>query len=303
MCFSDRIVILLTAAVLATPALSQTTPIFCSFSTVNSVYRCLVLNHKVSDNENQKFIIEGNHSGNNNDSTVHWIQLIDTNAIPFIINEFFVRFTNAFSITIFPSGLTRIQTRAFAGAKNLRQVTANGNPLRTIQADAFLGASSLRTIDLQRNQLQFIDEDAFRGLASLRNLLLENNHLRYLHRNLFRPLTNVESIYLSRNYLQTINGRMFINHNQLREIDFSRNRINEIGRSVLDGLSNLHVFNAFGNNCVNNVWLIDDSSSLDTIRIGLEKCFHGFDAMTRLRMKVRGTVQFFDEYDNEIVTL
>lgn len=282
---------------------AQTQNVNCVFWTVNGVYTCRVGNQIIADNENQTFVITGTHSGINNDASVRAVEIEATSNIPFVIPQLFERFPNVFRYIVSSSGVLRLQSNAFRYARSLELIVINSNPLHTIQANAFVGASSLRTLDLRGNQIANIFEESFNGLSTLRDFMLEDNQIRRLPQNFLRPIKNVESVYLSDNMIETVDGKLFQNNRQIREIDFVRNRINEIGRGIVDGLSNLQIFNIFRNRCADNIWVVGGTTSIDTIRSGLNPCFVNYDSLRRLRVEVRGKATLSDDYGNSILIL
>lgn len=276
------------------------TPITCDLWTINSVFSCVLFNHNLTEDYNQELLIT---NGVQNDANFRAIEIRAGNNIPFMLNVFWTRFTNVFRVLIFPSGMTRLQPNGFRNARSVELVIITNNPLRRIHEDAFLGASSLITLDLRDNIIETVHEDAFNGLDSLQNLMMEDNRIRVLPPHVFRPMPSIEFIYLSDNLIETINGRMFTNNANLRTIDLVRNRVNEVGRSIIDPLDNLHVLSLVGNRCVNNFWVVDDTTSKDQIRQGLTTCFSNYDITRRLTMFVRGSVAIDDDFGNELMNV
>jgi hypothetical protein len=287
---------------LASHVTAQTTEVRCIFVRVDGIYTCSLISRNIVDDESQNFVVTGLHFGGNTDASVRAVEIEASSSVPFVIPKLFETFPNVFRFIVSPSGLTRIQANAFRFARNLELIVINSNPLQTIQPNAFIGAENLRSLDLSRNQIVNIFDESFTGLASLRDLMLESNRIQRIPRNLLRPLENLEAIHLAENRIATIDGKLFSGLQRLREIDLVGNRINEIGKNVLDGLYHLEIFNIFRNRCVNDFWIIDDSTSIDTIRNGLDACFVNFDALKFMQVEVRGKVTISDDYDNEIIS-
>ena len=73
--------------------------------------------------------------------------------------------------------LTTIQSNAFAGLPNLKELVLLANQLTTIQPKAFAGLLNLTTLYLSYNQLKAIPTNALAGLTNLTRLDLFDNKL------------------------------------------------------------------------------------------------------------------------------
>ena len=303
-CYFHRICFL--AFLLFLRSNSEPSKIECFYNWVPSTvaYHCIVRNQTVVDDDQQKFVITGNHWLGNINTTVTAIEIQNTANIPFIIAELFSQFENAFRMLVMPSGLTRIQSNAFRNAQNLRILTIEGNPLQVIQSDAFVGADSLTTLEIRDSALMRLHSTSFRGLVNLRNLAVQNSLIRRFPANIFYTLKNLESINLSDNQIDLIDGELFVENRNLREINLMRNQILEIGTAVIDGLDDLEIFNIIRNRCANDIWFSSESNSLQqVIRKGLTTCFENFESLKSFRVEIRGKAKISDDYGNEILSI
>lgn len=248
----------------------------CIFFTEFNQYTCLISNVVVADNENQQFVIGGNHTAGRSDSDVERLQIMFSQT-PFIITQLFETFSNVQVLTIESSHLTRIQPRAFENAKELTSVVIVGNAIREVPARVFGSSTRLRLIDMDSNQINHVDENAFEGLASLQLLYLDQNKIYKLSSDVFRPLVSLRTLFLQDNQLDSLDGKIFANNRQLFQVDIERNRINRVGRSFLDGLNNLFLLTMTGNLCVSKFWSISGSTTLDSVRADLKTCFANFE--------------------------
>lgn len=289
----------------------QVQNINCNFVIWNNRYACIIDRVTVPDNQNLVFTIGGNHLPNRSNSDVLEVD-ITVSDIPFIITEIFTTFPNVIIFAIRrgnQSGLLRIQSGAFANAKNLIVLLINNNRnFREIQANAFSGASNLQTLDLSENQIQSIHETAFHGLGSVIRLFLEMNNISELHPNTFRDVTSLRTLHLFRNQLETIDGRLLQNQRSIQILTFDNNRINAIGRNFLDELPILFELSLRDNVCVNRNWLTTNHS-FDEIRRDLEPCFENSvevpetpeGELRRFVLELRGPLSLRFENGTEIV--
>lgn len=296
---------------LFTSSQSQNVNINCNFLIATGLYSCSLLGVMIPDNENANIIIGGAHISPRNNADVQRVQVTNSN-IPFIITQLFTTFPNIVELAISNGGLTRVQSNAFANAVNLRTASVANNQLfGTIHANAFTGALSLSSLQFNLNRIQSIHEAAFNGLTALQNLIMENNNIQNLTNNVFQPLTSLRVLSLSNNQLEIIDGRLLANNNQVTQLDLSRNRIDAIGRNFLDGFTGLLLFNANGNRCVNSFWIIGGTTTINTVRNGLETCFNNFieapekpeEDVRRFVLELRGSLTIRNENGTEVITI
>jgi hypothetical protein len=292
------IFILLTAVFAASSANEST--LNCRYTGFNGVYSCFVERQSIPDSEN-RVVITGAHAPTASDSDVRLVILRNDNQIPFIVREFFTKFVNLFRFSKLSSGLTRIAAGDFQNATNLEVLIINFNPLRSITANSFVGASSLLHLDLQSNQIQRIHSDSFNGLPKLQTLMLEENSLANLPTNVFRSLISLEVVYMADNFITALDSRLFINNPKISMLDFYRNRINEVGTSFVDGLTELKFLSLLENRCVNEAWFDGERISTEELREGLDECMKNFKAVKRSNVEIRGKVTISDEYGNELL--
>lgn len=280
----------------------------CNFLVATGLYTCHLFGVTIPDNENINVIIGGQHLPPRTNVDVQRVQ-ISISSIPFIITELFTTFPNIIDFAISGAGLLRIQTDAFNNAVNLRTVVIANNPdFGVIFEKAFVGAPNLLSMQFISNQIDKIDENAFVELAQLQNLRFDGNNIKELPANIFHPLEALRVLFITNNPLEKIDGRLLANNHQILQLDFSRNQINAIGRDFLDGLPGLQLFNAIQNVCVNDFWIIGGTTSIDSVREGLEKCFDNFveppeGDVRKFVLELRGTLLIRDEDGNEILKM
>lgn len=263
---------------LLTTISAQTVNINCDFVMLDTRYSCVITGIQVPDDENANIVIGGQHQPGRTNADVQRVRLLDT-FIPFVIKQFFTTFPNVDLFDAWNSGLTRIQSYAFANATSLRFAYIRATfRLTTVEANAFTGATNLDHIDIFNNRIETVHETAFTGLTNLRFLYMDQNLIVELPANLFRSLTSLEMLWLSDNQLQTLDGRLLENSSRLWIMTVSFNRINAIGRNFFDNLPALVSFAAFQNVCVNNSWSLGGTITIDTVRTALTACFDNFDA-------------------------
>lgn len=256
---------------------AQTLIINCQFAMIQGRYTCVLHGISVPDDENINIVIGGEHLLGRTNADQLVID-ISSSTTPFIITQLFTTFPNIVHFICSNSGLTRIQSSAFANARELRIVTIKHNPtLRTINANAFAGAINLEMIDIFSNQVDTIDEAAFNGLPSLRDLYLEFNRLQQIHINVFKSLTSLEVLSLSDNQLQIIDGRLLEHNLRMWIVNIAGNRINAIARNFFDNMPLLSRLSAGHNICVDQSWNIGGATTIDTVRQGLATCFNNYD--------------------------
>jgi hypothetical protein len=251
---------------------AQNVDLNCLFFTEFNQYTCLISNIEVADNENQVFVVGGNHTDGRSNNDVQRLKIMFAN-IPFVISTLFSVFPNVQSLTIDSAQLSRIQPGAFDNAAQLTTVTIIRNSIRRLPARLFPAASRLRTIDVDTNLIVEVDENAFEGLSNLQQLYLDQNSITSLPPNVFRPLPLLRNLFLQHNQLTSLDGSLFANNPLLFQLDIDRNQVNTIGRSFLNGLNNLLSFSLVGNVCVNRFWSIQGSTTLESVKADLEPCF------------------------------
>lgn len=250
------------------------TTLNCEFVNSNvSRYTCRISGVSIPDDENIEVVIAGRHQANFTDKDVEGIELFSSN-IPFIVPQLFTTFPNVHHMIINRGGLVRIQPKAFFSAFNLQTLIIMNEQLSTLDEFAFNGAFGLEILDIWQCQLQNISENTFENLPSLRLVHLERNQLSELPKNVFAPISNLETVLISRNNLSSLPNELFANNQRLTRVGVSNNRISSIGRNFLDNMKSLRRFDANGNVCVDDAWIVDDVNvTVGNIRDGLSECF------------------------------
>lgn len=247
----------------------------CRFFFADGLYTCQLIGITIPENQNTNVMITGVHLFGNTNNHVQRVSILFSN-VPLVITQLFTTFPFLRNLQIM-SGLTRIQSNAFANANHLDHVEIIDNPgLRTIHSNAFFGAPNLRTLDLHRNGIQVIHALAFNGLSSLQAIWLDDNNIQQLPAQVFSPMIILQKVVLDDNLLTSIDGRLFANNMFMLHIDLQRNNINSIQWNFLDRNPHLNSLNMIGNICANNNWIIGRGVTIDTIRQGLTRCFNNF---------------------------
>jgi Leucine rich repeat len=292
---------LIILSTLLTFAISQNVNLSCLFAEMSGVYRCLLRNVNVADDENQNIIIGGNHMFGRTNEEVTQVDL-STSTTPFIITQFFTTFVNLETLIISSSGLTRIQANAFESAQNLVTLAIGGNPLQSLNAEAFLGLNKLTSLSVYDSELANVNERAFEGLELVDILFLSGNKIQSLPHAVFQPFVNLFYVSLSNNSLESLHGETFSNNRVVQQIELADNRINSLGNNILDNLNNLRYLNMEGNVCVNEAWSLTPKEQLLQI---LKPCFDNFiDSELKIfTFELHGTLIIRDGKGNEILKL
>lgn len=280
----------------------QTVEINCTFTASERDYFCLLPRIEISDKTNQTIVFGGNHvSGRRNENVSH-IFFEPVSKIPFVLVEMFTTFPNVTDVWMMDIGLTRVQSGAFANAKNLQSLyIRNNSRLTVIEANAFTGASKLEYMELSNNSIEVVHGSAFSRIESVRFLYLNENQIRKLPRNVFKSMKSLELLYLQKNSIETLDGRVLANNPNLSMAFFDNNRINAIGRTFLDGLESLEVLAIRGNNCVDDFFSVYESSTVKLIHKRLRKCFENYDNLDNAEiytLELHGTISITDEKGN-----
>lgn len=246
----------------------------CEFFFVADNYGCLLSGVTIEDNGNVDVIIGGQHWGEYDDLSVHWITFTDSN-VPFFIPQLFTTFPNVFQLFMAGSGLARVPRGSFANASNLQYLMFIQEPqLQELPENVFVGASQLLYLEIVGNSVNTVHENAFTGLNQLQILYLDSNEIRVLSPHVFQPLTAAAFIRLSENLLETIDERLFAGNPQLEFAALNQNRITSIGRAFLDNTPNLRTLDMRGNVCSTGLWEIGvNGTTIETVRQDLEICF------------------------------
>lgn len=303
--------IILVLFVLSGLITAQNVNINCNFNFITEGrYTCYLSRIVISDNENQSITIGGNHIAGQSDATVTRVLIEDSN-VPFIITQVFTRFPNMDAFLMLrDSGLTRIQSGAFANANNLEMINIHSNHrLATVHENAFNGASRVTILNIYNNSLVTIPENLFRGMSRLSYLSLERNQISRLHVNVFKQLQSLNNLLLSTNLFESIDGNLFEDNPNLTSLILNFNGINSVNRDFLNSLPNLRVLQMLQNRCVNNIWTVGvNQVTIETIRQGLSTCFDNHvdvpgNNVKRFNLKLRGTLIIRDENGNEIIRI
>lgn len=284
-----------------TLAISQNVNLNCLFADVSGVYRCLLRNANVADDESRNIVIGGNHMFGRSNADVKRIDM-SASTTPFVIKQFFTTFPNLEVLIGSSLGLKRIQDNAFVSAVNLDQLAFGGNPIQTLNAEAFRGLSKLTRLSVYDSELTTVNEGAFKSLDSVDILFLSGNKIQSLPRNVFEPLVNLYFISLADNLLESLHGDTFSNNKLLQQINIQNNQINSLGSNFLDNLNYLSYLNMEGNKCASGEWSLTPRDELKRI---LNPCFENFiDSDVKIfTFELRGTLLIRDEKGNEILKL
>jgi hypothetical protein len=293
--------------VAVTSVRTQTINVNCSFIGSGESYRCSLFRVVIPDIQNANFVIGGNHDKDRSDADVMRIEISES-TIPFVIPQLFSTFSNVRTLRISRAGLLRIQSNAFSSARNLEEIIIDFNEnFQTVEANAFTGSRNLRILRIYNNNIRKIHETAFAELDRLQNLQAHRNSIEELPARLFSSLTSLDFLSLEFNNLTSLDGQLFSNTNRLRVLNFSSNQINAIGRNFLDGLTSIEIIGMARNVCVDNGWVIGQTTIEDVAR-DLEPCFRNSaerppNELRRFVLEFRGPLTLRYENGTEVVTL
>lgn len=278
--------------------------ISCSFTISGSNYYCLLPIIEIEDIKNQTIVFNGQHvSGRDNENVSH-VLFEPVSKIPFVLTEMFTTFPNVVEVWMMDIGLTRIQSGDFTSANCLEMLNIkNNSELTVIEANAFAGAHKLNYMELSNNSIENIHGSAFIGLGDVRQLYLRNNHIRKLPTNIFKSLKSLELLYLENNLIETLDGSVLSNNRNLTTAFFDSNKINAIGRTFLDGLEKLEVLAIRSNNCVDDLFSVYESSTIEFMHERLDKCYVNYDKQDTVEiytLELHGNLLIRDENGNVI---
>ncbi|GMR61776.1 hypothetical protein PMAYCL1PPCAC_31971 [Pristionchus mayeri] len=93
--------------------------------------------------------------------------------------------------------ITKIDSHAFDGFKNISKLVLTKNRLRTVRSEWFAGdiEKTLHVLDISHNGIKETDKSPFRNLKNLKKLVLDENSLE-LDEDFFEGLGNLETLSL-----------------------------------------------------------------------------------------------------------
>jgi hypothetical protein len=250
----------------------------CSFfiETTFNHYGCLFKGITIENDVNLNFSIGGEHwTGMTNEDVL--MVKIEFASIPFIFKEIFETFSNLRRLVVDRGGLVTFQKNAFFKAQNLRSITIRNNFVPEVYPYAFIGATELTTLLLSDNTITKVHEHSLVGLNSLENLVLSNNDIEELPKNLLRPAIRLAWIAAGSNKFTKLDGDLFARKYQIYQIDFPQNQINAVSRSFMDNLDIISQIDVRWNACINRLFWIPLTSTLEEMREQLEPCFKNYD--------------------------
>lgn len=284
---------------------SQNQTISCTFTLSTDHYTCGLPNLDLDEKQEIIFDVSGHLEGFG-DENVTKVEYYGGN-ISFIFPELFTTFTSLRHFQSSFSGLERIPYNGFANANNLERILIYKNPLRVLEAKCFSGIRTLININLNSNEIETIDANAFAGLDNLVWLSLSDNKISKLDSTVFQPLSFLMTLELSANLIERIDGQTFLNNPLLNVISFYGNQITSVGPKIFDGFKDFFYLDMRDNLCDDNLWIVYDTTTVDTIRKGLTKCFENYvenvDDVKRFVLELRGSLILRDENGNEVLRL
>lgn len=291
---------------------AQDPNVFCNFILLDQFpfpYTCQMIGLSIFDDENLPIVLGGNHLPGRGHNDVTYVEIMNSD-VPFIITQFFTTFPNLEMFAVFSGGLTRIQSRAFSNAFNLRFVAIIFNQgLRTVHANAFDGAANIEFLDLSENGIDALHDDSFNGAPQIRTLFLDVNAIINLPPNVFRSLPALDELSVADNAIESLDGRLLENSPQMFDLNFSGNQINAVGRTFFDAFNSNILFSIdFRHNlCISNSW--GGWISLDDVRRDMEQCFANSgetpvpDDVRNFILELRGLLVLRYENGTEVVRL
>ncbi|XP_044259141.1 leucine-rich repeat-containing protein 15-like isoform X2 [Tribolium madens] len=121
-----------------------------------------------------------------------------------------------------------IQTGAFSGLLQVREIYLQFNSLTVISRGCFNSLLQLKFLDLSNNDIYLIEDEAFNGSNELQKILLYNNNITHVPQNIFHSLQNLKFIDLSYNNIKfldltfsnfVVHKTIFLNNNKIYSIN------------------------------------------------------------------------------------
>ncbi|CAG0915534.1 unnamed protein product [Notodromas monacha] len=156
------------------------------------------------------------------------------------------------------NAIQSIESLAFQGLKELKELFLDGNGIENLNDGAFFGLGNLKELYLDNNNVSVVSKGWLYGLNSLRILTMSSNAVAQILDGAWEECSNLQELNLSSNALRELKDGAFNHLAKLKTLSLASNEISAIGDSAfstLEGLSKLDLsFNHID-------WVIEDETS------------------------------------------
>lgn len=284
-------------------AATQNVEITCNFYTWFGDYTCRLVGIELLDpTANVTFI--GNHTAENTDANVDFIEIWDSNT-PFVIEQLFSQFPSVTGLEIVNSQLQTLRIPEFA---NLEDITLRGNNVSRIDSNSLANQTNLLYFSAHNNSILEIDEDAFVGLSVLYYAGFINNHVSEIAPGTFREVISVRTIDFEGNNLTRIGDNIFENNRNLTILFLERNQIEAVSPTFTANLqqSTLNSVNFSGNRCAERYFNTRDEFEWMFLNAALNTCFQNFvgaEETRRFTIETSGPFILHDQFGNVVARM
>jgi len=171
--------------------------------------------------------------------------------------------------------LSNLPQNIFVATKALKQLNLDSNQIAALPSKIFASLTNLQTLNMNYNKISNISVDWFKALGNLLTLSLDGNLIEDLPKNAFSPLKKITNIYLNNNKLKIIHSDSFGVLPSLTVIYLRNNEIDGFYEKIID-ITKVNTLNLSGNLCA-NVNIFDNSTTRETMRAAMEKCFDNYE--------------------------
>ena len=167
-------------------------------------------------NRLRKLDLNGNQFGPNLDSidltpmTRLGELILRNNRIEVVTSEKFIFLINLYLLDLSHNRIRILESRAFAGLRNVRTLYLNQNPtLSVIESNAFVGLGKLKQLNISHSAIHRLGSSAFAGLHKLRTLIFQSNNLQVIESGAFKDLSDLNYLDLRGNQIQQFKKDIF----------------------------------------------------------------------------------------------
>ena len=171
--------------------------------------------------------------------------------------------------------LTILPENVFANQHKLITLWLDINKITDLPENIFISLRNLDRLDLQNNQIKNLRTKWFENLENLNYLVLSNNQIEELPRNVFSSLKKLPIIFLHHNELKVIHSFGILPN--LTEVLLYINQINALDEKFIDNIG-VELLDVRLNLCA-NVNIFDNSTSKQSMRSKLQKCFDNYKVL------------------------
>ncbi|XP_008201325.1 leucine-rich repeat-containing protein 70 [Tribolium castaneum] len=126
------------------------------------------------------------------------------------------------------SEIETIQTGAFSGLLEVKEIYLQFNSLTVVSRGCFNSLLKLKILDLSNNNIFLIEDEAFNGSNELEKILLDNNNITHVPQSMFHSLKQLKFIDLSNNSIKlfdltfsnfAVHKTIFLNNNKIYSVN------------------------------------------------------------------------------------